>query len=212
MNTEKTTFIQRNRIRLIMGFVVFSLIALGWQWYQRHFPSWDEEVQLSDGRMLIVHRAHKFNTEGALIETALTFDLPEMGGKQTWREFLYPAIVDVYEGKVYVVGDVRGSLQKFSAYRDPRFLYVAFVYESGQWTRIPFSKVPQHVRTRENIPGCLKDASRNTWDAKQIGWCGDGGSWKPDEQRAISLEVRESLAKNMLRMVDGTAGAKFGSE
>lgn len=196
----------------ILTALLLAVGGLGWQWYQRHFPSWDEEIKLFDGRMIMVHRAHKFNTEHALIETSLTFDLPEMGGKQTWREFLYPAIVDVYQGKVYVVGDVRGSLRQFGAYRDPRFLYVAFVYEGGGWTRIPFIEVPQQVRSSENIPGCVTDASRSSWSYKQTGWCGDGGSWQLGAQRTISLQVRESVAKKMLRMVDGAASAKFGSE
>lgn len=186
--------------------------VLGWQWYQRHFPSWDEEVQLSDGRMIIVHRAHKFNTENALIETALTFDLPEMGGKQTWREFLYPAIVDVYQGKVYVVGDVRGSLAQFGAHRDPRLLYVAYAFSNGTWKRIPFLEVPSSIRQFENIPGCLNVASHTTWQSKQAGWCAQSGIWEITASRGISILEKEIVAKKMLRINNGTANAKFGSE
>ena len=186
--------------------------AIGWQWYQQHFRSWDEEVQLSDGRMITMHRAHKFNTEHALIETALTFDLPEMGGKQTWREFLYPAIVDVYQGKAYVVGDVRGSLAQFGAHRTPRLLYVAYVFSNGTWQRIPFLEVPETIRQFENIPGCVTSASNNTWQSKQAGWCSKSGLWENSATRSISVQEREAVAKKMLRIGDGTVDAKFGSE
>ena len=193
-------------------FMLLILGVLGWQWYQRHFPNWDEEVQLSDGRMIIVHRAHKFNTENALIETALTFDLPEMGGKQTWREFLYPAIVDVYEGKVYVVGDVRGSLAQFGAYRAPRLLYVAYVFSNGAWQRIPFLDVPNPIRQTENVPGCLTGASHTTWQSKQAGWCAKSGMWEISASRYVSIQEKEIFAKKMLRIGNGTSNAKFGSE
>lgn len=184
------------KMKTVVWTLMFLIVGvLGWQWYQRHFPSWDEEVQLSDGRMIIVHRAHKFNTENALIETALTFDLPEMGGKQTWREFLYPAIVDVYEGKVYVVGST--TYKSASKYKYPKFGYVAFVYSASGWQRVPLIQLPEGIRKSENIAFCDTAGTRPTWRAKQTGWCGMDGQFANGASRDVDLIVREKNAKEM---------------
>lgn len=172
--------------------LLFGVAAMGAQWYQRHFPSWDEEVQLSDGRMLVVHRAHKINTDGNLIETALTFDLPEIGGQRTWREFLYPAIVDVYAGKAYVVGAVT---YKFAGYyRNPRYGYAAFVYSSAGWQRVPFLSLPAEIRERENIAYC-DTGVRLTWASKQTGWCSSSGKFEIGLDRSIDLVGHAENAK-----------------
>lgn len=176
--------------------------VLGWQWYQQHFPSWDEEVQLSDGRMISVHRAHKFNTEHALIETALTFDLPEMGGKQTWREFLYPAIVDVYQGKAYVVGSV--TYKSAWQYKDPKYGYVAFVYSASGWQRVPLISLPEPIRKNENIAACDTTGMLLTWAAKQTGWCTPEGQFVLGIQRSIDLFSREMNAKKMADLANTT--------
>jgi hypothetical protein len=194
MSAVKAGFVQRNQWRLIVGGVILLLLAvLGWQWYQQHFPSWNEEVQLSDGRMIIVHRAHKFNTEHALIETSLTFDLPEMGGKQTWREFLYPAIVDVYQGKVYVIGNAISFAQR-SAYFSPRYSYVAFSFSNGTWIRIPFDTVPQTARMRENIVWCDSRGEMKIWAFKTTGWCDRAAKFEIGYARLVDLEFQRKAA------------------
>ena len=184
------------QITKLAWLAVLGLVGvMGWQWYQQHFPSWDEEVQLSDGRMLIVHRSHKFNTEHALIETALTFDLPEMGGKQTWREFLYPAIVDVHEGKVYVVGAAISGSQR-ATYLSPRYSYVAFVLANGKWVRIPFDNVPQKVRMRENIVWCETHGEVKSWVSKTAGWCDRSATFAIGRGREVDLDFqRKSVLK-----------------
>src|SRR3990167_7176522 len=185
MKLKVSTFVW-SALLLVVG-------VIGWQWYQQHFPSWDEEVQLSDGRMIIVHRAHKLNTEHALIETALTFDLPEMGGKQTWREFLYPAIVDVYQGKVYVVGNAIGFAQR-SAYFSPRYSYVAFTFSNGAWSRMPFDNVPLPVRTRENISWCDQKGEFKAWTSKATGWCDRTAKFERGRERVVDIDFQRQSA------------------
>lgn len=187
------------------GFAALLLVvgAIALQWYQHHFPSWDEEVQLSDGRMIIVHRAQKLSTDYALIETALTFDLPEMGGKQTWREFLYPAIVDVYQGKAYVVGHV--TYKSDWQYKRPRYGYVAYVYTPQGWQRIPFMSLPEKVRASENIANCATSTTLSSWREKQIGWCNLVGEYVPGAPRIIDIAAQKFNAKKMAELANATS-------
>lgn len=82
--TPLLSFLKR---RLHWVLLVLALLAgLGWFYYDHRFPSWDEEVMLSDGRMLVVHRKQEVIQGFGVRRTWLTFSLPEMGGKQTWSE------------------------------------------------------------------------------------------------------------------------------
>jgi hypothetical protein len=183
--------------------------AVGWQWYRVHFPSWDEEVQLTDGRVITIHRAHTFNTDHQLINTRLTIDLPELGGKKVWEENLYPAIVEIDQSKVYVVGSVRGSTSKFGQYLAPRYLYVAFIYDQGAWLRIPFMTIPEKFRKKENILSCLDQPTHVSLSEKQSGWCTEDGSWRKTASSEISLAKNEQYANQMLRWLDGTGKITF---
>ena len=180
--------------RHIMKYVVPCIVvAVGWTWYQRHFPSWDEAVMLSDGRLIEVHRTHTFNAAGALLETSLTFDLPEMRGKRTWKERLYPAIVDVYQGQVYVVGDV--PYEHASGDHDAQYGYVAYVYHANGWQRVPFASLPESIRQNENIAGCTGARAYKTWKEKQTGWCSLKDEYVAGASRAVDLEAREALER-----------------
>lgn len=170
--------------------VVVSFI--GWQWYQTHFPSWDEEVQLSDGRLITVHRAHKLNTDHVLVETTLTLDLPELGGKRTWTESLYPAIVDIHQGQVYVVGQV--TYKSAWQYKYPRYGFAAYRYTTAGWQRMPFIDLPPVVRERENIAYCIQAADQASWQVKQTGWCNSSGDFVVGLQRTINVAAHESRA------------------
>ena len=192
-----TPFVKRHISWAILVFAVVG--ALGRWFYDHRFPSWDEEVLLSDGRMITVHRAHKFNTERRLIETSLSLDLPEIKGAQTWREFLYPAIVDVYEGKLYVVGHV--TYKSAWQYKDPKYGYVAFTYSALGWQRVPFISVPAPVRREENIAFCTAQTGLiRTWTSKQSGWCNLQGDFVLGAKRVINLQEREQNAKEIAEL------------
>ncbi len=189
--------------RSIASFLVVALIGgLGWLYIDYRFPSWDEEVMLSDGRMLIVHRRQEMVAPYGAIRTWLTFSLPEMGGKQTWTEWMYPAIVDVNEGKVYVVGLPIGRGQ-YLAYLQPRYLYVAYEYSSAGWKRIPFIGLPDRVRAKENILWCAERGVALTRQYKSNGWCGDR-TYSPTNSPNINLSKRSEKAQEL----NGLAGAK----
>jgi len=156
---------------LIAGAAVLGIAALSYAWYDYRFPTWKEEVLLPDGRMIVVMQRRDFIEGYGTRKTWLTFSLPEMGGEQTWAEWLYPTMIGATDGKVYVVGRPRGS-QQFRIYSHPRYAYVAFEWKGNQFQRIPFLSVPESLRVKENVRWCLPggdDSKQNVRQASQ--WC-----------------------------------------
>jgi hypothetical protein len=196
--------------RVILAIAGLLVVAASWRWHSAHFPSWDEEVLLSDGRMITVHRQQKYNTEYLPIGTTLTFELPEIG-KITWSENLCPAIVDVQGKDIYTVGQTCTDPQ-FGKYRLPRHLYVAYQLDGKNWKRIPFLSLPENIRIKENIPGCLNYSKNIAWTKKQTGWCAEKDGlwvWRENATRLINLHEQETRAKIRLRRGNGRPDAAF---
>lgn len=113
--------------------------------------TWQEEVKLSDGRVIVVTQKRRY--EGAYSghgsgassiprEAWLTFKLPEFGSKEiVWHENLDTQILNVYKGKLYIVG-LPHTEREFRQYGSPRPSYIGFRYDQGQWVRIPFNEIP----------------------------------------------------------------------
>jgi hypothetical protein len=196
--THRATVGIKHKSHMIRLIVLIALAGSAWWLYATHFPHWNEDVMLSDGRIITVHREHRFNLQGRLLETALTFDLPEMGGKQTWREQLYPAMVNVHQDQVYVVGDVTPKLA--DAYADPKYGYVAFTYIDQGWRRVPFASLPESIRQEENMVGCKAAMNYKTWSEKQAGWCNLADEFVPGASRAVDLPAREYYARENAAM------------
>lgn len=89
--------------------VIGSVALLGWNYYQNRYPSWDEEVRLSDGRIITIQQKREVFDNYGTNQSWVTIDLPELGGKQVWHSYLMPQRVDVVDGKVYVFGIPRGG-------------------------------------------------------------------------------------------------------
>ena len=101
----KAGFVQRNQWRLILGGVILLLAALlGWKYYDNRYPSWYEEVRLSDGRVITIHQKHEYYDNYGTNQSWVEIDLPELGGKRVWHSYLMPQRVDVVDGKIYVFG------------------------------------------------------------------------------------------------------------
>ncbi len=177
-----------------LGVYVGILCLLGWWWYDYRFPTWREEVLLGDGRLVVVKQARDDIKDRGTRRTWLTLTLPELGGEQTWSEYLYPSLLGVVDGKVYVVGRPRGSTQ-FSLYRYPRYVYVAFVWNGKQFERIPFLSVPESIRKEENLRWCLPSQGDRyvAWDLKAKLWCEEPGGQFP-MPRSVDLRVRAAEA------------------
>jgi hypothetical protein len=191
--------------RLLAVLPVVALIGgLAWWYIDHSYPSWTEEVLLSDGRMLNVHRRQEYVEGYGVRRTWLTFSLPEMGGKQTWSEWMYPAIVDVSGGKVYVVGYTPGFNQ-FGEYLNPRFQLVAYRWENKSFSRIPLLDVPERSRKHWNVLYCSKRGENTNWLAKSQGWCGGDGQYAVGKLRNLDLATLQAGAEVAARRV-GQAG------
>lgn len=115
--------------------------------------SWDEEVKLNDGRMIVVTQKRRgemaydgnANTSYVPREAWLTLKLPELGEKEvTWTARLEPRVLNVHEGKLYIVG-VPFTMREFDFYGRPQPHYLGFKYETGQWQQIAFREIPESI-------------------------------------------------------------------
>jgi hypothetical protein len=198
--TTRSTWTWRRKAAVVLSSVVIIIGGLGWLWYVDRFPSWEEEVMLSDGRMIMVNRKQEYIEGYGVKRTWLTFSLPEMGGEQTWYEWMYPAIVDVYEGKVYVVGYTPGDKQ-FRSYLHPRYQLVAYAWSDKKFERIAFISLPSAIRTNANIIYCSYRGEYATWKDKQSGWCDETGSYKLGQGRKLDLDKLKEGAEEAARSV-----------
>lgn len=114
--------------------------------------TWQEEVKLSDGQVITITQKRRYesvytgsNSGNLPREYWLTFKLPEFGTKEiTWHENLLPQVLNVYQGKLYVVGTPFTEVE-FRQYGKPFPEYVPYRYEAGQWQRIPFNEIPEAI-------------------------------------------------------------------
>lgn len=111
--------------------------------------SWQEEVKLLDGRMIIVHQQRRFegayngsNYGGIPRESWLTLKLSETANLETtWHEKLEPSHLNVVNGKLYIVAQPP-TTREYYLYDQPRPPYIGYVFENKAWRRIPFSEIP----------------------------------------------------------------------
>jgi hypothetical protein len=180
---------------LAMAVAVIGLVALvGWKLYERRYPSWDEEVRLSDGRVITIHQKREVYDNYGTNQSWVTIDLPELGGKQVWHSYLMPQRVDVIKGKVYAFGAPRG-IRQYQHYLDPKNYLVAFEWSGVDFIRIPFLKIPEAIRQEENIYPCvpIPKSSRITLQTKDQSWCpARGDKWKFG--KSIVLSDYQNLA------------------
>lgn len=117
--------------------------------------TWQEEVKLNDGRVIVVEQ--KKRSDGRIAREAwLTINLPQVSTKPLiWHENLHPMIVNVHEGRLYVVG-IPPTVREVGLYGNPSPPYLGFVWESDAWKRIPFAQIPDAIYTTnmliENFP------------------------------------------------------------
>ncbi len=127
---------------------------LTWRWYDARYPSWQEEVRLSDGRVIAIKQKRDYIESYGTQQSWITFSLPEMGGERTWHSYLMPMVVDVSAGSVYLIGRPRGPRQ-YDMYQAPKYFIVAFQWNGKDFKRVPVMSVPEQVRQRENVYPCL---------------------------------------------------------
>lgn len=181
---------------LIAAPVLLASTWLAWYWYDRQYPTWQEEVQLSDGRVILVRQKHKYFDNYGTDQSWVTFSLPEMGGEQTWHSYLTPQRIDIDGGNVFVFGFPRGDKQ-FAHYGNPKNYMVAFVWKQGGFQRIPFLEVPERLRQEENVHSCVPEHRRGRLtlaDKSAAQWCPvRGDKWK--FERKINLADYQAIAR-----------------
>ena len=174
--------------------VIGGVALLGWNYYQNRYPSWDEEVRLSDGRVITIHQKRQYFDNYGTNQSWVTIDLPELGGKQVWHSYLMPQRVDVVDGKVYVFGLPRGIRQN-QFYRYPKHYLVGFKWSGSEFSRIPFLQIPESIRREENTYPCVPPSNHRPLNVnlKDTSWCPvRGDKWKFG--KSINLIDYESLA------------------
>ncbi len=126
-----------------------------------HSKGWKEEVQLHDGRVLVVER--HFNLDGyptpdsherALLDETITFALPESKQKIYWTtEFrqdtpepnsLGALLLDVVGGVPYLATSPAGCIS-YNKWGRPNPPYVLFKYVNEEWKRIPLDEFPSEL-------------------------------------------------------------------
>ncbi len=129
--------------RMALGFVLASVPLVGG--CSDKTLTWQEEVKLLDGRVIIVTQKWQYDRDRMPRDYKLTFKLPEFGSQEiVWHENLSPQVLNVYQGKLYVVG-FPPTVVEFHQYGNPSPRYVPYRYEAGQWQRIPFNEIPEAI-------------------------------------------------------------------
>ena len=114
---------------------------------------WKEEVQLNDGRVIVVKQKKRCqsaytgqNFASCIAREAwLTINLPEFSSQEiVWHEKLDPLILNIDKGRLYVVGWPPTSFE-FRLYGASNPPYFGFVWDQNVWKRIPFSEIPEAI-------------------------------------------------------------------
>ncbi len=114
--------------------------------------TWDEQIQLSDGRTVTIEQWRRYDNayDGDKMaklqrEARIRFKVPELGKDAIeWQERLTPLLLNVHDGKWYIVGFPPTGAE-FDHYKWPRHTYVPFRFDNGKWQRIPFKELPKEI-------------------------------------------------------------------
>ena len=105
---------------------------------------WQEEVKLLDGRVITVKQKLRYERLTPR-ESWITVNLPETGNQDvTWNERLTPKVLNVINGKLYIVGMPITEIE-FYWYHKPSPPYIGFIYDNKAWRQIPFKEIPVEI-------------------------------------------------------------------
>jgi hypothetical protein len=129
--------------QITLGFALASLQTLGG--CGDSIITWREEVRLLDGRVITVTQKRRVEQGRMSVEAWLVFRLPEFSANEiVWHENLETQVLNVYRGKLYVVG-LPFTEREYLQYGKPYPEYVAYRYDAGNWIRIPFNEIPEAI-------------------------------------------------------------------
>lgn len=130
---------------LIALAVIAAIFGGIYYWIQAgNFHEWKEEVKLADGRTIVVDQKRRFDGR-AVREAWVSFQIPGISDKPLeWHESLNPLVVNVNEGKLYVVA-YPSTKAGLARYGNPSRGYVCFQWVNGAWKQIRFEDVPPAI-------------------------------------------------------------------
>lgn len=117
------------------------------------YREWQEEVQLNDGRVIVVTQKKKCSSgytgkeQVACIarEAWLTMNLPDFSDQPiTWHENLRARVINVDQENLYIIG-IFPTQREYYLYQQPEPPFVAYRWENHAWVRIPFEQVPESI-------------------------------------------------------------------
>lgn len=131
--------------------------------------SWREEVQLHDGRKIVVERSqtrggrHEIGQEIPVAEHIMSFKHPVTGKTVTWRSeygievekwSLLPLALDVVNGTPYMVTTPAGCIA-YNKWQRPNPPYVVQKFDGKAWQRVEPSAFPVVIRVANLVTDAL---------------------------------------------------------
>lgn len=126
-----------------------------------HSKGWKEEVQLHDGRVLLIERFYNLGgyptldaRERRLLDESITFTLPESNTKVVWKtdfdntvpepNSLGPLLLDIVGGVPYLATSPAGCIA-YNKWGRPNPPYILFKYVNAAWQQIPLKEFPAEL-------------------------------------------------------------------
>jgi hypothetical protein len=126
-----------------------------------HSKGWKEEVQLHDGRVLLIERSYNLGgyptldaRERRLLDETITFTLPESNQKVVWKtdfndtvsepNSLGSLLLDIVGGVPYLATGPAGCIA-YNKWGRPNPPYILFKYVNDTWQQIPLKEFPAEL-------------------------------------------------------------------
>lgn len=126
-----------------------------------HSKGWKEEVQLHDGRVLLIERSFNLGgyptldaRERRLLDETITFTLPESSQKIVWKtdfdnavpepNSLSPLLLDIVGGVPFLATSPAGCIA-YNKWGRPNPPYILFKYVNDAWQQIPLKEFPAEL-------------------------------------------------------------------
>lgn len=149
---------QMAKLGLILMMGVSMNVDAGWF---GHSKGWKEEVQLHDGRVLLIERSFNLGgfptldaRERRLLDESFTFTLPESSQKVVWKtdfdntvpepNSLGPLLLDIVGGIPYLATSPAGCIA-YNKWGRPNPPYILFKYVNAVWQQIPLKEFPAEL-------------------------------------------------------------------
>jgi hypothetical protein len=141
--------------------LMLSASMSAWAGLFGHTNGWKEEVQLHDGRVLLIERSFNLGGHPTLdarerrpLDETITFTLPESGQKVVWKtdfdntvpepNSLGPLLLDIVGGDPYLATSPAGCIA-YNKWGRPNPPYILFKYVNGSWQQIPLKEFPAEL-------------------------------------------------------------------